>query len=455
MGSDIQVLLAQESAYDVIDAETIKSRDVETGGLLVGRQVLYQDRPVLVILFASGPGQEAQRSPLSFVPDHQSNLRDLREWRRRYARYEIDFVGVWHKHPPGLSVPTAGDVRQALGILNDPDYVLPHGGILIPITQLVQDGCGLHIFYITQDQPQPNPLPYDVVKFQVLEQFLDEILHPDVEESKAPNDSSGLGDHSGVSRERSFCWGKPPADLPGSRSYDFRGGQGRVIVGNFKVIDEKASTDSEPEMEKGKDALSDDLPDSMTQQALLREIQRLERMGQQYGFKVQRSPGDELDYVELVLLKPVPIPYPGEPVDGRRPVAPDGELTDADNDSQAMPTQGELASSVRVAFPHNYPDTELSMWVAGERDYPVKLGVLRKRGAHSLGQQVELVMRWLLKPHSKGLPSLIEANVEYLYRQTLLPTLRSGVDTLDDLLKSLEEQPWHSKPVVDKGESLI
>ena len=446
--SSTEVWLAQESAYEVIISETANSPGMETGGILVGRQVTYRGQSVLVVLAASGPGQSAQRSAISFAPDLDSHLAALDAWRQRYARYEVDFVGEWHKHPHGLPRPTAGDVRQARAILRDPDYVLPHGGVLIPIAQFGEQGSELQIFYVTRDRGDPLELPYRVVTVEELELFLKECLHgalepvpPVWENTDAPRSNGAPSSRSRVTR-----WGAPPARLVGVTYLDeHTRPTGRVIIGEYQIVGtEPARALPEPEPAPAPAA------DNMAFQALVREIQRLERLGQHYGFTVQRPSGAELDYVELVFREPVPLPQPGVPPTARQEVTPADVTAEMESRREAMPRPGEPIQALRIAFPYNYPVAELSMWIIGNRDYPVKLEALRARGASTLEQRVDVLMHWLTTSHPKDLPGLIEANAEFLYRQGL-QAVRKGVDHLDVLLKSLEERAGRNAVIADAG----
>lgn len=434
-----EVLLAQESAYDVIISETVDSRGRETGGILIGRQVIYQGNPALVVLVASGPGQSAQRSAISFAPDLDFHRAELEAWRQRYARYGVDFIGEWHKHPPGLPGPTAGDIRQAHAILDDPDYVLPHGGLLIPITQLGKEGGEVRFFYVTRGCKKPTELSYRLVMREVLEQLLDECLQAASEPSVlvAKPASSFRFEGTRVSDLRATRWGTPPSSPVRVTPSNDDHPMGRIIIGEYRVVEPEPPTDK---------PLPETVPvETMASQALLREIQRLERTMQPY-VALQRPSGAELDYIDLVFHRPIPLPQPAESP-GR--AAPGDEKV-----SEAMPRPGEKVSGIRIAFPHNYPEADLGMWIVGEHDYPVKLEALQARGAHTLEQRVDVVLRWLTTSHPQDLTGILEANAEYLYRQGL-QVVRKSVDRLDVLLKSLEDKAVRHPVIVDGGPSLV
>jgi hypothetical protein len=441
-------VLVSNVAYHTIATETEQSPGSETGGILVGRQVNYQKTSVLIVMFASGPGKHADRSPTSFSPDHISHLEDLREWRRQYTEFEIDFVGEWHKHPLGLPAPTIGDVYQAIDILNDPDYILPHGGILIPITQLDQNGCELRMFYITREKPSPVFLSHQIVTLDVLEAFLEECL------SQKPTTNTASDTHSVVIETIPFS--SPNARKSGRRSssQDLFGsfeGQ-RILIGKVRERVDKSVSAERPNNEE----IVFPQSENMAQQGLLREIRRLDRMGKSYGFVLERSPGAGLDYVNLVFKDPMPIPV------SRKQTLPtnlgeevnDDISSSEDEKSVAMPALGELAKAIRIAFPHDYPEKNLSMWVIGDKEYPVKSDLLhRELEAQTLEQKVEVVLQWLIKPQRQDLPSLIDANAEFLYRQGVR-VARVMVNKLDDLVNSLEQRSRHT-PIIHEDANLL
>jgi integrative and conjugative element protein (TIGR02256 family) len=456
MNSPIHVFLAYETAYAVIEAETLDSPGVETGGILVGRQLTHQGWPVLVVLGASGPGPSAQKMPLSFEPDHVAHQRELDEWRHRYARYEVDFIGMWHKHPPEIPRPTAGDLHQTRDILEDPSYVLPDGGLLIPIAQLLETGCQLHMFYVSRDQPRPRELPYQVVVAQVLEQFMDEYLAGPSAEQVLQSARKGTVGAAEWRDGQPTRWGHPPRPVPrGLQPYDFTTGEGPVIIGQYRAI-EDVPAHAPTERRKVVGRTGGEPPsDSMAQERLSREVQRLEWLGLRYDFELRRSPGSELKYVELVFAVPVPMPQLAN--DSRRcPSSPSaGETADATGESHARPRPGELVQAIRIAFPYEYPAAGPLMWVCGERDYPVKLAILREHSGDSLDQLVEVLLRWLLALGNRNLPGLVGTNVEFLCRRGVVPAMRDVVDTLDDLVTALEERAERQTSAAGQGPSPI
>jgi integrative and conjugative element protein (TIGR02256 family) len=141
------------SAFGRIEAECLRSA-VETGGLLIGRQVYDNGKPVLVVLEVTGPGARADRRTVTYAPDSEDLDRELASIRVRHGSLGVDYVGEWHKHPIDLTVPSSGDLRQARSILASADYHLPHGEVLIPIATIQPaTGFALRAFVLRRGGP--------------------------------------------------------------------------------------------------------------------------------------------------------------------------------------------------------------------------------------------------------------------------------------------------------------
>jgi integrative and conjugative element protein (TIGR02256 family) len=101
------------SALGSIERECRRYPDAETGGILVGFRTGHStDADVSVIItHATGPGPNSQRSAAHFVKDTpylQSELEML------FQYHQVNYLGVWHKHPSDLPVPSSGDVASAM-----------------------------------------------------------------------------------------------------------------------------------------------------------------------------------------------------------------------------------------------------------------------------------------------------------------------------------------------------
>lgn len=438
-----RVLFAAGNAYETIMDETERSPELETGGILVGRPALYNSQMLLVVLAASRPGTGAKRSPVSFMPDMESDLQALGVWRERYSRYGLDYVGQWHKHPHGVPGLTAGDVFQARAILRDPDYVLSHGGILVPITQLGDAGGELHVYYVTRDRPKPVQCQFDVLAEDELLSLLEECAGqvPPLVATASPDGAALPSPRMTTSRPQAKASVDPEngSDRARQRRADTR--NERIIIGQYTVLQDG----QEPES-RGSAAQAPPEPvvDSMAAQALIRELARLEHLGRRQGFTVTRPDTDTLDYIELVFQKPIPLP---ESAVVGLPTSDDPE-----KGRRGVPSGAEPIRAIRVLYPHEYPASEPKIWILGEHDYPVSLRVLRERSANTLERQIEALIHWLTSSHPKDLPDLIQANAELLYRQGLRMA-RKGVSRLDLKLADLEERSQGISVAVDTSDS--
>jgi hypothetical protein len=312
------------------------------------------------------------------------------------------------------------------------------------------------MFYVSRDQPRPRELPYQVVVAQVLEQFMDEYLAGPSAEQVLQSARKGTVGAAEWRDGQPTRWGHPPRPVPrGLQPYDFTTGEGPVIIGQYRAI-EDVPAHAPTERRKVVGRTGGEPPsDSMAQERLSREVQRLEWLGLRYDFELRRSPGSELKYVELVFAVPVPMPQLAN--DSRRcPSSPSaGETADATGESHARPRPGELVQAIRIAFPYEYPAAGPLMWVCGERDYPVKLAILREHSGDSLDQLVEVLLRWLLALGNRNLPGLVGTNVEFLCRRGVVPAMRDVVDTLDDLVTALEERAERQTSAAGQGPSPI
>jgi integrative and conjugative element protein (TIGR02256 family) len=142
--TDVPVALFSRAAREVIEQEVERiDPESETGGILMGRRL--NDGEILVIA-ATGPGPQADHQRHTFAPDTRYVNRKLREVSERYPG--VDFVGVWHKHPPTLDHPSGGDLEQARAILRDPDYGIDE--LVAPIVVLRDGEARIKVYYYAE-----------------------------------------------------------------------------------------------------------------------------------------------------------------------------------------------------------------------------------------------------------------------------------------------------------------
>ena len=120
-------LLVSDEAREVIVREAALYRDVETGGILMGR---FDSAGAIHVTHASGPGPNAVHEPAFFLRDTAYCAGVLRE---HYGRFGADYVGEWHTHVDGLRVPSPGDLVTLANIMHDPDYDFESFAMLLAV----------------------------------------------------------------------------------------------------------------------------------------------------------------------------------------------------------------------------------------------------------------------------------------------------------------------------------
>lgn len=153
----LQAYIDYRNAYQRIVTEAQQSPACETGGILVGRTFSLHQGLVLVVVAASGPGTGADRQQHTYAPDIAAHEHELNYWRSQYASYGVDYVGEWHKHPPGNRHPSSGDTMQVHAILNDSNYNLPYG-IFTPLVTIEHGTFMLHGYYYPRETMRPEPV---------------------------------------------------------------------------------------------------------------------------------------------------------------------------------------------------------------------------------------------------------------------------------------------------------
>lgn len=102
-------------AAEAMRAEGLTSADGnETGGILLGKDV----GATVSVQTAGGPGPEAERTPMTFRRDvdHANILAD--------EGYAVDgrvWIGEWHTHPNGPTMPSNIDLQTYAHILSQED----------------------------------------------------------------------------------------------------------------------------------------------------------------------------------------------------------------------------------------------------------------------------------------------------------------------------------------------
>ena len=127
---DVEVIFSPE-AVNLIALESQKSRDLETGGALIGTWERDTDGRLSVhVERATGPGQNATHQHGLFKPNM-----DYYRYRIGYYRQfgKWDYLGEWHKHPGSFDSLSSTDIATARSLMREEGWPL----LLLPIINVV------------------------------------------------------------------------------------------------------------------------------------------------------------------------------------------------------------------------------------------------------------------------------------------------------------------------------
>jgi integrative and conjugative element protein (TIGR02256 family) len=141
----IASLEIRKDVVDFIRTTTLDCPDVETGGILMGRD----EGPYKVhITHASLPGPNAIQTPTMFIRDTEYCREILRE---NYDLYGVDYVGEWHSHICNLRGMSMGDYATLSSIINDKDYNFNSFGIIVAVYDYAEKEVSL-VGYLSSDR---------------------------------------------------------------------------------------------------------------------------------------------------------------------------------------------------------------------------------------------------------------------------------------------------------------
>ncbi len=109
--------VVSQQALETMERECRTHPNTETGGIIVG----YREQDLTTITHATGPGINWESSAQHFVKDTeylQSVLNLL------FQYFQVNYLGVWHKHPPAMPYPNTGDVASPMEEISDPQVGL-------------------------------------------------------------------------------------------------------------------------------------------------------------------------------------------------------------------------------------------------------------------------------------------------------------------------------------------
>jgi len=114
---DIKVTIVAE-AYKFMKKESSDSKDIETGGVLIGYR---GSGGQYIILRATGPGPKAVRTKMLFEKDEEYCQKELEKAFEELSDKGL-YLGEWHYHPLGSNKPSGLDIKSLTAIAVQDSY---------------------------------------------------------------------------------------------------------------------------------------------------------------------------------------------------------------------------------------------------------------------------------------------------------------------------------------------
>jgi len=125
--------------YNLIRQESVESKEVETGGVLIGYRT---DEGIYVISKASKPGPKAIRTKTIFEKDEEYCQMVLDDAYRELGEKGL-YLGEWHYHPTGSNEPSGLDVKSLTEIAAQDNYRIDKP-IMIILSPTLEFGITIH-----------------------------------------------------------------------------------------------------------------------------------------------------------------------------------------------------------------------------------------------------------------------------------------------------------------------
>ena len=109
-------IVLSQKAIDIIRSESSKSGKNETGGLLLGEKKLINNKYVIIVNEATGPGSDSKAGQHYYITDRKYMQSQLRSFLNQKG---LVYVGEWHKHPAGMTSPSLQDLYTMKEIVSE------------------------------------------------------------------------------------------------------------------------------------------------------------------------------------------------------------------------------------------------------------------------------------------------------------------------------------------------
>ncbi len=156
-GQNHPKILISSEAISVIEEESRKAT-METGGVLFG---VTSQEGTIVVTHATKPGPNAFHDPAVFENDLQYQQILLNKMN---AKFNVDYVGEWHKHLGQMTCPSQGDLNTARSILKDPEWNKEK--LVVVIATTVKNQALISSFFISKDNFSFCPIELEVIQLK-------------------------------------------------------------------------------------------------------------------------------------------------------------------------------------------------------------------------------------------------------------------------------------------------
>ncbi len=147
-------LLLSECAHRQIVSDCLDHATTEIGGVLPGRY----DRGAFVVPFSIPAGPAAHCTPSRFTPDEgwqQVLLNFL------HARFGVDYLGDWHRHPGSFDEPSDHDLRTAREIVTSAAWNKPVA--IFPIAVIEEGTVRMRAYLMSRKTLKFEEVPISIV----------------------------------------------------------------------------------------------------------------------------------------------------------------------------------------------------------------------------------------------------------------------------------------------------
>ena len=117
-GLEDKKISIRKDAYQLVKKESAESKDVETGGVLIGHR---KEDGTYVVIGASKPGPKATRTNILFEKDEDYCQKFLDDAYNELGEKGL-YLGEWHYHPTGGNKPSGTDIKSLTEIAAQENY---------------------------------------------------------------------------------------------------------------------------------------------------------------------------------------------------------------------------------------------------------------------------------------------------------------------------------------------